>query len=244
MDTTIEITIPNRVEEITIDQYQKYMKLIMGLGDEVQINEAVKIKLVSVFCGIDASVVRDGFSSDDVDDIVNTMMPMLKSVETTPEKFEPTFKIRDTRFGFITDFENMGAGAFADLASYFGKWEDVHRFAAVVYRPITESKENKLLKIEQYEIAEYNGTTKYAELMKSMPVYKIIEANAFFYSSFIELRQTFLISMGKKAQKELHNMSEKDLRDHPALMNSSIKSGAGMKAFIESVEAMSSRSMR
>jgi hypothetical protein len=243
MDTKIEIAIPNKVDEITIDQYQKYMTLIMGLGEDFQMNEFLKIRLVSIFCGIDATIVRDGFSSDDVDDIVDTMMPMLSAVNTTPAKFKPTFKIRDTHFGFITDFEKMGAGAFADLASYFGKWEDAHKFAAVVYRPVTKTKNSKLLRLEQYEIAEYNGTTEYAEIMRSMPVYKIIEANAFFYSSFIELRQTFLLSMGKKAQKELNQMSEKDLKDHPALMNSFTKSGIGTRAFTESVEAMSLRSM-
>lgn len=241
MDTKIEITIPNKVDEITIEQYQKYMKLIMGLGEDFQLNEFVKIRLVSIFCDIEVNIVRDGFSSNDVDEIVDTMMPMLSAVNVTPDKFNPRFKIRNTEFGFITDFENMGAGAFADLASYFGKWEDAHKFAAVVYRPVTFTKNNKLLGIEQYEIEEYNGTTQYAETMKSMPVYKIVEANSFFYGSFIELRRLFLLSMGKKAQKELNKMSDKDLNDHPHLRNSSIRSGTGMKAFIQSVEAMSSR---
>lgn len=192
----IKVTIPTEIEDIRLGQFQEYVKLTESLGEDAPINEFVKMKLVSIFCDVPMDLVREGFKSTVVDDISKRVLTLARKLtEPTEGEFKPTFKLGDTTFGFINDFEEMKAGEFADLSTYITDINEVHKAMAVMYRPIEKTKHNKLLKKDQYILTKYNGTAKYATLMKQMPAIKFVEASFFLTNSFIQLRECFLTSM-------------------------------------------------
>ena len=101
---------------------------------------------------------------------------------------------------FINNVDDMMAGEYADLTMYFEKWETMHKAMAVMYRPVTKDEHNSLVKVEQYEIAEYTGTSEYAELMKAMPAIKALEAGFFLISSFKTLQKCFLAYLSSQVE--------------------------------------------
>lgn len=231
MKKQLEVKVPKVVTDIRLGQYQEYVKLISGMGDDIKYNEFLKMKLVSIFCDVPMELVRTGFRSRDVDSMSATIVEVLAELEKdTKNPLKPIHKIRGTEFGVEPDFENMSAGAFADLTEYFGKPEQMHRVLAVLLRPIEFKKRSWYLKIEQYSIKEYTGTDKYAELMRFLPAIIALQVNFYFSNSFIQLRRIFLTYMGKKAL-ESPNLST-------ALKTHSMTDMDGIKLFTQLEEVM------
>jgi hypothetical protein len=219
----IKLTIPNQVEDIRLGQYQEYFKLVKGLDSDAVFTEFMKMKVVSIFCDVPIDLVREGFKSSVVDDISTRVITLIGELSDDVEGFKPTFKLGETTFGFINNFEDMNAGEFADLTQYFADFDDMHRAMAVMYRPVVKTEKNKLLKLQQYDIEKYNGTTRYSELMKSMPAIKALEASFFLTNSFIKLRHCFLTY--------IKNHPKVDNKTSTALNQFLIANGDGIKPF-------------
>jgi hypothetical protein len=235
MKKKLNITVPSKVEDIKLGQFQQYLKLIDGMGENPKLNEFVKMKIVSIFCNIPMELVRVGFKASDIDKISTDTLEIIKSMteDENDEQFIPTFSIGETKFGFMNDLEGMLAGEYADLTSYFDKWDNMHKAMAVMYRPIIKTKYNKLIGVEQYELSEYEGTAEYGELMKSMPAIKAIEASFFLTNSYIRLQKCFLRSMEK--------LIAEDPKLSTMLKANSTQLGDGIKAFTQSLDKIYSR---
>jgi hypothetical protein len=235
MKKKLNIIIPTEADDIKLGQFQQYLKLIEGLGDEPLLNEFSKMKIVSIFCNVPMEMVRIGFKASDIDTICTDTINLIKSFtdEENESEFIPTFSLGETKFGFMNDLDSMLAGEYADLTSYFDKWDTMHKAMAVMYRPILKEKYNQLVKVTQYELTEYNGTVEYAELMKQMPASKAIEASFFLTNSYIKLQKRFLTSMEKqmKENPEINTM----------LNHNSIEIGDGIKAFTQLLDKIYSR---
>jgi len=237
MKKKLNIIVPDKVEDIKLGQFQQYLKLIEGMGENPELNEFTKMKIVSIFCNIPMDLVRIGFKASDIDtlstDILNLIKTFTEDGEAFDDAFVPTFKVGDTTFGFMNDLEGMLAGEYADLTTYFAKWDNMHKAMAVMYRPIIKSKYNPLVKLTQYQLEEYKGTSEYAELMKQMPAIKAVEASFFLTNSYIRLQKRFLISM------------EKLIAENPELSTmlkaNSTQIGDGIKAFTQSLDKIYSR---
>lgn len=226
--STIELKIPSEVEDIKLGMYQQYIKLVEGLGDTPVLNEFTKMKMVSIFCNVPFELVRLSFKTRLINVVIKAVQPLLDSITNDKSndeayQFEPTFSIGETKFGFINEFEDMMAGEFADLSTYFVSWDNIHKAMAVMYRPVIKEKENKILKIIQYDIEEYKGTNEYANLMKQMPAIKVIEASFFLTNSFIKLRKCTLAYMA--------NQLETNPEIATLLKDNSIEIGDGIKHF-------------
>jgi len=223
----IKITVPKDMMDIRLGQFQEYNKLFETVVPGQDVNEFVKMKTVSIFCDVPFQLVREYFKASDVDALATEVLAlvtlMTKSVES--KTFNPLFTVNDTEFGFIVDFENMKAGEYADLTEYFGKWDEMHKAMAVMYRPVTIKKHNKILGIDQYDIQKYNGTNEYAEIMKGMPAMKALEASFFLTNLVLKLR----ICLQTYMAKQLKNNPEMDL----ALKKALLESGPGIKPSIQ-----------
>jgi hypothetical protein len=170
----VDIQIPTSLEEITLGQYQEYLKVTEQNTDE----EFIAQKMISIFCNIKMSYVQMIKYSDAVA-IINTITKMF---ENKP-KLVQRFKIQDIEFGFIPNLEDMSFGEYIDLETNIGDWQSMNKAMAVMYRPIVKTKK------EQYEIAKYTGTELLEEVMKFAPLSVVFSSMLFFWNLSKDLLQ-------------------------------------------------------
>lgn len=170
----VDIQIPTSLEEITLGQYQEYLKVTDQNTDE----EFIAQKMISIFCNIKMSYVQMIKYSDAVS-IISTITKMF---ENKP-KLVQRFKIKDMEFGFIPNLEDMSFGEYIDLETNIGDWQSMNKAMAVMYRPIVKSKK------EQYEIAKYTGTELLEEVMKFAPLSVVFSSMLFFWNLSSDLLQ-------------------------------------------------------
>lgn len=172
-----EINVPNKLSEITLEQYQAFSRIVADNDSE----EFISQKMVSIFCKIKLSQVLF-MRVQDVVEIVSTFTQMLEQ----DKKLQTKFKLGDTEFGFIPNLEEMTFGEYVDLDTNLGDWQTMHKAMAVLYRPIVKSKGDK------YEIEPYYGTANYSEVMKYAPLDVVMGAMVFFYRLSNELLKATL----------------------------------------------------
>lgn len=163
----VDIQIPTSLEEITLGQYQEYLKVTDQNTDE----EFIAQKMISIFCNIKMSYVQMIKYSDAIA-IIDTITKMF---ENKP-KLVQRFKIQDIEFGFIPNLEDISFGEYIDLETNIGDWQSMNKAMAVMYRPIVKSKK------EQYEIAKYTGTELLEEVMKFAPLSVVFSSMLFFWN--------------------------------------------------------------
>ena len=146
-----DIQVPESLNEITLEQYQKYLKIQDNNEDE----KFLAVKMIEVFCGIRGDHVLL-MRATDINSIVQILTEMLND---TP-KLQTMFKIKDTQYGFIPKLDDMSFGEYIDLDTFIGDWDNMHRAMNVLYRPIANQYGDK------YNIEEYNVDG--AEKMKDM----------------------------------------------------------------------------
>jgi hypothetical protein len=169
----LEIDVPEKLSEISVEQYQRYVKLLQ----ENELSEFTTQKTVEIFCRLKLSeVAKISYNS------VNEIIDHLNDLFTQEHKLVQTFKIKDTEFGFIPNLEKMTFGEFVDLENYIYKTEDYHKAMAVLYRPIVKKSGNL------YEVFEYRGTEEFSDLMKYAPLDALLGALVFFCDLANELR--------------------------------------------------------
>jgi hypothetical protein len=166
----IEINVPTSLDEITLGQYQKYLKIAEDNPD----GNFLSAKMIEIFCGIPLS---DSYklkvsSVNAIIDILNELL------ECKPVHVEQ-FKMNGITYGFIPDLDDMSLGEYIDLDNNASKWEDMHVAMNVLYRPIKDSMK------EKYNIVDYD--VKNAEVMKDTPMSAVNGSLFFFLNLGIEL---------------------------------------------------------
>ena len=169
----LKITVPNKLSEINLLQYQKFLSIAKDNED----SEFLHQKMVQIFCGIDLKEVAQ-IKYKDVAEITTTISTMFN----VNHKHIPTFKLGGIEFGFIPNLDEMTFGEYTDLDTYITDWDNMHKAMAVLYRPITKKGLNNT-----YDIEEYKGSATYADVMKHIPLDVCFGANVFFYSLGNEL---------------------------------------------------------
>ena len=183
----IEINVPTSLNEITLGQYQKYLKIAENNPD----GNFLDAKMIEIFCGIPLS---DSYKikMSSVRAIVDILVNLLESKPTHVERF----KIGETEFGFIPDLDEMSLGEYIDLDNNASQWENMHVAMNVLYRPIKTSKLGK------YNIEDYN--VKNPEVMKDMPLGAAIGSLFFFYNLGIELANHTILYSNNQAEMEIY----------------------------------------
>lgn len=171
----LEISIPKDLSQITLGQYQEYLKVVEANKDDDNSGDFLNLKALEIFCGMELSktynlpVKHFYFALQHLEKCFEEDTPLVK-----------TFFFRDIEgkkqeMGMIPNLDNMQIGEYMDLDRYVQDWENMHRAMAVMYRPI------RVKTGEKYHIDEYNGTEAYAEAMKETPLNIAMGAIVFFY---------------------------------------------------------------
>ena len=166
-----ELNVPTSLNEITLAQYQQFIKL----PDDLTETQA-SLKMVGIFCQVSDKVVRN-IKASDIQKIVGTLSKMFN--ETPP--LTRRFKLGKKEYGFIPKLDEMSFGEYIDLDTYLGDWDNIERAMAVLYRPI-QGKYDDLYSIEPYEVKD---SLNY----KHMPLGVVLGAMVFFYNLGSELCQ-------------------------------------------------------
>jgi hypothetical protein len=178
--------------------------------------------VLQIFCGLELSEANK-MPITELDFIVEHIMSMMSREDKLQRRFTMTDPSGKTvEFGFMPNLSEMTLGEYVDLESYISDWEQMHKALAVMYRPIIGG--NK----DFYEIEEYKGSSKYADIMKDAPMTVATGAMVFFYSLGKELLRTTLHSLQEEVQKDLRQQK------HPSEAN-----GDGINQYMHSLEEMS-----
>jgi hypothetical protein len=188
----LQITIPTSLDEITLEQYQKFLSIAKDNPD----GEFLQHKMVEIFCGIDLKNAAK-ISFKDVNEITTN----LSNLFNQKYDLKRTFKLGNTEFGFITNLDEITLGEYTDLDKYISDWDMMHNAMAVLYRPITKKLKDK------YQIEEYNGSYTYCDAMKFMPVDVALGAVVFFYNLGNELLKSTIhyLENNKEFQSIVNN---------------------------------------
>lgn len=168
----IKILIPTSLNEITLEQYQRFI----SIAEKNEDNNFLQLKMLEIFCGVSLEIASN-MSLKDVTEITASINEMFAK----EYKLQTIFKLADTNFGFIPNLDEISLGEFTDLDNYFGKMDKLHNAMAVLYRPIIDKFRDK------YSIQDYNGSITYCDVMKSMPMDVVFGAMVFFYNLSNEL---------------------------------------------------------
>jgi hypothetical protein len=213
----IEIEVPTSLEDITLRQYQHYMKIVEQNKDDSS-TDFVNKKLVEIFCNVNLNEV-DNIPLVDFNRILSVLE------ETFKEKFTliKNFTLGDNEFGFIPKLDEMSLGEYVDVEATISDWENIHKAMSVLYRPINFKSKDK------YTIAPYKPNDEIKEWMKEMPLSVVMSCLVFFYSLGIELSKASL-DYFKKTIAKSKTSAVKEVLD---------KNGVGIHQFMDSLKETS-----
>jgi len=187
------LTLPENIKEITLGQYQRFDVLNKRTDlSELSYNKRV----IEIFTELKYRDIGN-ISNKDYTDI---LIQLTKAMEQTSE-FEYTFKIQDIEFRFVPNLDDITTAEFVDLSNWGLDVENFHKIMAILFRPITNRDS-----FNNYEIGNYEGTKKYSEVMKLMPMNIVNGALGFFYHLANELREHT-----QKSMEEVERLKEEKL---------------------------------
>jgi hypothetical protein len=208
MELTLKI--PENLNEITLGQYQKYLKMEKENEDETFIAQ----KMVEIFCNTRLDYVMK-MKWRDVQEIVTDLGLMFEQ----QQKLKHQFHMKGVNYGFIPNLDEISFGEFVDLDSYLGDWQEMHKAMQVLYRPVDISVRGK------YNIKEYTAITD--DTMKEMPLAYALGA------------VFFLLNLGKELSIVMMDyLQEGVLKEESLLKEGLIKSGVGIHHFTKQLKEM------
>lgn len=182
----VEVYIPDTLSEITLGQYQKYLKIQENNEDE----NFLAIKMIEIFCGLRGDTIM-AMKAKSIKDITMILTDMFNEKPQLVKEF----KLNGRTYGFIPKLEDMSFGEYIDLDTYIGDMENIHRAMNVLYRPIKQKYDDK------YLIEDYTGDDP--EKMKSMPMDAVLSSILFFYHLGMELSTVMLNSLEEDKEMNL-----------------------------------------
>jgi hypothetical protein len=202
----MKLIVPNKMSEIKLADYQKFVRLE---GDD----EFLSRKAVEIFCDLKMDVILQ-MKSSSLTSVTSILMNAFAEKPALTQKFT----IGKQTFGFLPSLEEITVGELNDVDQYISDWSQMHKAMAVLYRPVVATFGNR------YEIEKYEGSDKYAEQMKEMPLDVTIGAMLFFWTLGKDLSVASLTSLAKEEEMNL-----------TPLLNF-LKSGDGFPSTISSQE--------
>lgn len=208
MELTLKI--PENLNEITLGQYQKYLKMEKENKDETFIAQ----KMVEIFCNTRLDYVMK-MKWRDVQEIVTDLGLMFEQ----EQKLKHQFYMKGINYGFIPNLDEISFGEFVDLDSYLGDWQEMHKAMQVLYRPVEISVRGK------YNIKEYTAITD--DTMKEMPLAYALGA------------VFFLLNLGKELSVVMMDYLQQGvLKEESLLKEGLIKNGVGIHHFTKQLKEM------
>lgn len=214
----IQIEVPTSLEDITLGQYQRYMKIV-DQNESDEASDFVNKKLVEIFCNINLNEV-DAIPVVDFNRILEILSEAFK------EKFSLIrhFELGGVEMGFIPKLDDMSLGEYVDIEATISDWQNIHKAMSVLYRPVNAKMKDK------YTIAPYKPSEDLQQWMKEMPLSAVMSCMVFFYDLGKELSTASLAYLEKVMKKEENNLQLQEALE---------KSGVGINQFMDSLKETS-----
>ena len=207
----IKLNIPETLKEITLSQYQKWIKII----DEEEVSTFYQQKMIEIFCNSDLKAILQ-MKVKDVDEVTTHIDNLFKEKPV----FVPTFKLGEVEYGFIPVLDEMTFGEYIDLDSYLADWETMNKAMSVLFRPIIHKRKGK------YIIEDYEGSDKFD--LSQMPLNVVMGSLVFFCCLKKELTSSIL-----------NYLKTQEAVDIPQELKDSLQSGIGTLAYTDLLRATS-----
>jgi hypothetical protein len=174
-----------KIENITIEQFMRLQLIVDTYKDDDN--------------KLNAELVRYLYGNLDVPKIEadRTLLEVMQILNDKPD-FIHRFTYKGVEYGFIPNLNDITTGEFIDLDEYIKDGKQLHKIAAILYRPIIKSS-GKL-----YDIEKYEGTSKYAEIMMGVDYKVVLGALVFFWN----LGRSLLNHTNTYIQKETQKVSK------------------------------------
>jgi hypothetical protein len=198
----IEITIPESLDDITLEQYQVFSKI-----EEPTIDQTL-----TTFLNISQKELNM-LPADKIEGFAE----QINSVFEQDKQFTPTFVLNGVKYGFIPKLDSITYGENKDLTTYLNDFDNMNKAMAVMYRPIIHEQRGK------YLIEDYEGSSRYSEVMKQAPLSVVLGATVFFYNltngllkaipnyleEDLQKESKDLLKSGQITKKQLHLLTRK-----------------------------------
>lgn len=180
----VELIVPNNLNEVTLGQYQEYIKL-KDLSET-----ELSLKMIGIFCNLKSEQVRYLKATD-----VRTVVTIISEMFDSKPSLVNTFKIDGVEYGFIPNLDEMSFGEYIDLDTFIGDWDNIEKAMGVLYRPVEMRKGNR------YHIKEYEAVE--TEHLKAMPLDAVLGSILFFYRLGNDLCKIMMNSLEGKEMEDL-----------------------------------------
>lgn len=137
-----KLTVPSKLSEITLGQYQKFAKI----SEKDQEEDFLQKKMIEIFCGVPLKYV-DNFKYTSIKKVTTVLVQMFKEKTNLIERF----KMDGVEYGFIPKLDDMSFGEYADLDQLMKDWDTMDKALAVLYRPVKKSYSGRYI-IEEYDV--------------------------------------------------------------------------------------------
>jgi len=182
----VEVYIPDTLSEITLGQYQKYLKIQENNEDE----NFLAIKMIEIFCGLRGDTIM-AMKANSIKDITLILTEMFNEKPQLVKEF----KMGGRNYGFVPKLEDMTFGEYIDLDTYIGDMNNIHRAMNVLYRPMKQKYQDR------YLVEDYTGEDP--EKMLNMPMDAVLSSILFFYNLGMDLSKAMLNSLEEDKETSL-----------------------------------------
>ena len=201
----ITINIPESLKDITLKQYQKWLKI----AEDKKLDNFLQQKMIEIFCNVELKKVLQMKATD-----VSEICTSINKLFTNDCKLITKFDHNDKQFGFVPKLDDMSFGEYIDLDTYMADWQNMHKAMSVLFRPI------KYKKKEQYLIEDYESANKYD--LQNMSLDIVFGALVFFCNLRTELQKHILNYLANQTEIKV-----------PQGLRDSLRNGAGINPFME-----------
>ena len=158
----IEVSIPSSLREVKLKDYQELL-----IKENPDNDDMLK-------CILNINTKELGnIKNKDVDNL----LAIINKLFDKKHKFIPTFNLNNVLYGFVPNLDEITYGENKDITTYINNkdWGNMHKAMAVLFRPIKQKQGSK------YLIEDYEGSHKYSETLKNMPLDVVLGAMVFFW---------------------------------------------------------------
>jgi len=201
----ITINIPESLNDITLKQYQKWLKI----AEDKKLDNFLQQKMIEIFCNVELKKVLQMKATD-----VSEICTSINKLFTNDCKLITKFDHNDKQFGFVPKLDDMSFGEYIDLDTYMADWQNMHKAMSVLFRPIEYKKK------EQYLIEDYESANKYD--LQNMSLDIVFGSLVFFWALRTELQKHILSYLANQTEVKV----PQELRDL-------LQNGAGINPFME-----------
>lgn len=213
----LELSVPTALSDITLGQYQRYMKVVEENEGDDNAGEFLTLKTIEIFCNISLKEVLS-IPAKDADKVLTIIN---KAFEEKPNLIT-RFDLLGVDMGFEPKLENIALGAYIDVEDNISDWQRMHKAMAGLYRPVNFKNKDK------YTVAPYEPSEEVSNLMKEMPLDVVMSAMVFFYD------------LGKELLRAIPSYIQNNLTEEQTyqLKQTLAQNGVGTNQYTDSLEEM------